>query len=96
MDSPLMVRFRLYVAGDAENSAAAMANLANLCREFLPHRHEIEIVDVFVHPGIALAERVFMTPTLIRIEPGPQRRIVGTLSQPRAVMQAMGLGSIAA
>jgi circadian clock protein KaiB len=96
MDRPVVYSFRLYVAGDAENSAIAMANLANLCSAHLPHRHEIEVVDVFVHPELALAERVFMTPTLIRLAPGPERRIVGTLSQPQVVLQALGLGSIAA
>jgi circadian clock protein KaiB len=39
--------FRLYVAGDALNSAQAISNLLSLCRIHLPGRHEIEIVDVF-------------------------------------------------
>ena len=89
-------RFRLYVAGDALNSVRAVANLAAICREFLPERHEMEIVDVFKEPERALADGVLMTPTLFRIAPSPLRRIVGTLSDAHAVLQALGLEAEAA
>jgi circadian clock protein KaiB len=82
-------RFRLYVAGDAPNSAAAIANLGGLCREHLPGRHQVEIVDVFREPERALADGVFMTPTLVRLAPGPVQRIVGTLSDARPVLQIL-------
>jgi circadian clock protein KaiB len=84
-------RFQLYVAGDAQNSVQAIANLAALCRAYLPNRHEIEIVDVFREPRRALAEAIFMTPTLLKLSPAPVRRIVGTLSQTHVVLEALGL-----
>ena len=84
-------KFRLYVAGDALNSAQARANLFAICRENLPDRYEIEIVDVFREPKRALADGIFMTPTLIKLTPEPVRRIVGTLSQMPIVLQALGL-----
>jgi circadian clock protein KaiB len=89
-------KFRLYVAGDAPNSARAAANLAALCRSQLPDRHEIEVVDVFREPRRALADGIFMTPTLVRLAPAPIRRIVGTLSQTEAVLTALGLDAIPA
>jgi circadian clock protein KaiB len=89
-------RFRIYVAGDAENSARALTNLTALCRTYLPGRYRIEIVDVFTDPDRALADRVFMTPTLVRIEPSPVRRIVGTLSDRDKVLDALGLQIVAA
>ena len=57
------------------------ANLDALCRTHLPDRHEIEVVDVFREPKRALADGIFMTPTLVKLAPPPVRRIVGTLSQ---------------
>jgi circadian clock protein KaiB len=84
-------KFQLYVAGDAANSALAIANLAAICRTHLPNQHEIELVDVFREPKRALAEGIFMTPTLIKLAPLPVRRIVGTLSQTQPVLQALGL-----
>lgn len=91
-----LFKFRLYVAGDALNSAQARTNLSALCREHLLDRHEIEIVDVFREPRRALADSVFMTPTLIKLAPAPVQRVVGTLSQVPIVLQALGLEAQAA
>ena len=90
------MKFRLYVAGDSLNSAQAVANLNSICRTYLPGQCEIEVVDVFKEPKRALAEGIFMTPTLIRLAPSPIRRIVGTLSQTQPVLQALGLEAGAA
>jgi circadian clock protein KaiB len=84
-------KFRLYIAGDAQNSVQAVANLGALCRTYLPHRYEIEVVNVFQAPERALADGIFMTPALIKLEPTPVRRIVGTLSQTLPILHALGL-----
>jgi circadian clock protein KaiB len=91
-----LIKFRLYVAGDTRNSAQAVTNLAALCRAHLPDRHEIEVVDVFREPKRALADGIYMTPTLVKLAPSPVRRIVGTLSQTETVLQALGLEAVAA
>ena len=91
MNRLAIFKFRLYVAGDALNSEQALANLKALCREHLPDRNEIEVVDVFQEPKRALADAIFMTPTLVKLSPSPVRRIVGTLSQTQTVLQALGL-----
>jgi len=95
MSRQVQFKFRLYVAGDALNSAQALDNLSALCREHLPDRHEIEVVDVFREPQRALADGIFMTPTLVKLAPFPARRIVGTLSRTQTVLQALGLESLA-
>lgn len=84
-------RLRLYVAGEAQNSALAVANLTALIRARLKDRCSIEIVDVFQEPKRALADSVFMTPTLIKLAPAPSSRIVGTLSLAQPLLQALGL-----
>ena len=96
MSRRALFRFRLYVAGDTRNSAQAVSNLSALCRAHLPDRHEIEVVDVFREPKRALADGIYMTPTLVKLAPSPIRRIVGTLSQTETVLQALGLDAVAA
>jgi circadian clock protein KaiB len=95
MSRRAMFKFRLYLAGDAQNSAQALANLTALCRAHLPDRHEIEVVDVLREPKRAVADEILMTPTLIKLAPLPVRRIVGTLSQTQTVLQALGLDTLA-
>jgi circadian clock protein KaiB len=87
-------KFRLYITGDTPNSVEAVANLFALCRTHIPDRHEIECVDIFVHPERALMDGIFMTPALIKLAPSPTRMIVGTLSNALPVLQVLGLGSL--
>ncbi len=84
-------KFRLYVAGEAPNSVQAVHNLNSLCRQYLPERHEIEIVDVTRDPQRALADGVLLTPQLLRIFPTPIRKVVGNLSQLQPVLQTLGI-----
>jgi circadian clock protein KaiB len=95
MSRGVRFKFRLYVAGDAQNSAQAVGNLIALCQAHLPDRHDIEVVDVFREPKRALADGILMTPTLVKLAPSPVRRIVGTLSQAQPVLQALGLATFA-
>lgn len=90
---PPVFRFRLYVAGGTANSVQAIANLASLCRTHLAERHELEVIDVLRHPHRGLADRAFVTPMLIKLSPGNERRIIGTLRDTEKVLQALELGS---
>ena len=93
---PDQFQFRLYIAGEAQNSVIAVANLNALCRVHLADRYEIEIVDVLREPGRALADAVFMTPTLVKLGPSPMTRIVGNLSELEPVLHVLGLDTAAA
>jgi circadian clock protein KaiB len=96
MSRPVKFKFCLYVADDSPNGAQAIANLMAICRQYLPNRYAVEIVDVLVKPERALADGIFMTPTLVKIAPPPGLRIVGTLSETLTVIQALGLETLAA
>jgi circadian clock protein KaiB len=84
-------RFRLYVAADSLNSTQAASNLNALCKAHLAGHHEIEVVDVFKEPARAIAEGIRMTPTLLKLTPGPARRIIGTLIDLDRVLHTLGL-----
>ena len=84
-------RLRLYVAGDAQNSLEALANLREICDKHLGGACDIEVVDVFLQPARALQDGIFMTPTLVKFSPGVLRTVVGTLSDTGTVLQALEL-----
>jgi circadian clock protein KaiB len=83
-----IVRCRLYVAGQASNSQFAVQNLTAFCQRYLPNRHHIEIVDVSVEQERAMADKIFLTPTLAIIAPPPSRFIIGDLSDGTVLQQA--------
>jgi circadian clock protein KaiB len=95
MSRRVLFKFRLYIAGDALNSAQAVANLTALCRAYLPDRYDIEVVDVFRQPKRALLDGIILTPTLVKLAPSPVLRIVGTLSQTQPLLLALGLEAVA-
>ena len=80
---------RLYVAGDAPNSLCAIANLKAICDAHFPAAHKLEIVDMLQSPLRALADRVVVTPTLLRLSPGPLRRVIGNLSDRSQVLHIL-------
>ena len=82
-------KFRLFIAGDTQNSTQALANLRVLCGLLKPAGHEIEIVDVLREPMRALADGVLLTPTLVILSPPPVRKIIGTLNQTEVVLHAL-------
>ena len=92
MNESQVFKFRLYTAGDAPNSLQAVANLKSFCQEFLPGRHEIEVIDVMANPKRALADNVLMTPMLVRISPPPALKIIGNLCDPKPLERLLDGG----
>ena len=84
---------RLYVAGEAPNSVAAIRNLGILFPGGAASGQpvEIEIVDLLKEPLRGLADGVVLSPTLVRLGPPPVRRVVGNLSSHGAVLLALGV-----
>ena len=85
---------RLYVVAGAPNSSAARANLATILSGLEKERFALEIVDCITDPHRALAEGVFVTPTLMKIAPAPIQTIVGSLSDRTGVTAALGLDTV--
>lgn len=81
-----MIRLRLYVTGDSLSERA----LENL-RGVIDDRVELEVVNVLENPGIARENGVIAIPTLERLSPGPERRVIGDLSDKSAVRRFLGI-----
>jgi circadian clock protein KaiB len=85
-----VVSLRLYVAGNAPNSLRAVANAKAICEEYLTSHYELEIVDLLKHPKRALADKIIVTPTLLRLKPTPIHRAIGDLSDTAQVLMILG------
>jgi circadian clock protein KaiB len=87
----VQLRVRLYVAGDAPNSLAALANLRAALAEFPKHSADVELIDVLSDPDRALRDGVLVTPMLVKFEPPPERRVLGNLRDRGVLLGALGL-----
>jgi circadian clock protein KaiB len=71
---------RLYTAGQAPKSLAAIRNLKKVCDEHLAGRYRLEVIDLAANPRLAKDHQIIAIPTLVRKLPDPIRKIVGDLS----------------
>jgi circadian clock protein KaiB len=84
-------RLRLYVAGDAPNSIAALANLRAVLADCTNGWADVEIIDILTDPERGLHDGVFVTPMLVKVEPLPERRVLGSLCDRRFLLAVLGL-----
>lgn len=76
----------LYVSRGLRWSDQAEALVASLCDELREQaNYDLRVIDVQSGPSGALANRVFVTPTLIRLAPPPKSRLVGQFTDPNVV-----------
>jgi circadian clock protein KaiB len=82
---------RLYITGSTARSVLALTNLKKICEEYLKGRYELEVIDLYQHPGLAKGEQIIAAPTLIKMLPLPFRRIIGDMSNKEKVLLGLDL-----
>lgn len=83
------LHLRLYVAGNAPNSAAALRNLQRIREQLGGEPCEVEIVDLSRTPARAREDAILVTPALVCLSPR-RALVLGTLSDTAAVLAALG------
>jgi len=84
---------RLFVTGMTPRSTRAIRAVRPLCERRLRDRFELEIIDVYQQPAMIKDEQIVATPTLVKYQPAPLRRIVGDMSDTHRLCFGLGLPS---
>jgi circadian clock protein KaiB len=82
---------RLYIARHTQKSSLALANLKRICQEHLAGRYEIEVIDLHIHPNLAVGHQIIAIPTLVRVIPHPLKKIIGDLTNELRVLVGLDL-----
>jgi circadian clock protein KaiB len=82
---------RLYVTGMTPRSTDAVATIKALCEEYLQGRYDLEVIDLYQHPQLAMDEQIIAVPTLVKKLPAPLRRLIGNLSDVERVLFGLDL-----
>lgn len=80
---------KLYVMGSSTRSSQAIDNLKSFCEEFMPSQYQLTIIDVLEDPKAAELDKIFATPTLIKQQPPPVKRLVGDLTDREQVSRML-------
>jgi circadian clock protein KaiB len=86
-----MLVLRLYVTGNTLRSTRAVDNARRLLETHAAGRFELEVIDIYLHPEAAVAAQIIAAPTLVKLRPGPLRRVIGDLSDSNKVLAALGV-----
>ena len=82
---------RLFVTGILPNSARAIVNIKAICDKYLTGRYELEIIDIYQQPSLAISEEIVAIPLLIKKSPLPEVRMIGDLSNLENVLKGLDL-----
>ncbi|MBS2004425.1 MAG: circadian clock KaiB family protein [Cyanobacteria bacterium SZAS LIN-5] len=83
--------FKLYVMGCSSRSSQAIDNLKRFCEEFMPSEYQLTIIDVLEDPKAAELDKILATPTLIKHQPPPVKRLVGDLTDQEQVSRMLDI-----
>lgn len=84
-------RLKLFVTGTTPRSARAIRNIRAICEENLQGRYDLEVVDIYQHPEHIQPEQIVVTPTLVKEQPLPSRKMIGDLSNTEQVLIGLDL-----
>jgi circadian clock protein KaiB len=82
---------RLFVTGILPNSVRAIKNANIICEQYLKGRYELEIIDIYQQPSLALTEDIIAVPVLIKKFPLPEERMIGDLSDIDKVLKGLDI-----
>ena len=74
------MKLRLYISGSGQRATKAIAQAQRVCQ--LVPDSELEVIDITESPQAAEDNHVLTTPTLMRLDPLPERRVVGDMKDP--------------
>lgn len=77
---------KLYITGHTARSDRALCSLKEMCEKHCTRPFRIFVIDVLEQPDLAEKDHILATPTVIREQPGPIRRIIGDLSEAETII----------
>ena len=82
---------RLYIADHSKKCTEGIERLKWELNQRFGEQYSLEITNVLEQPEQAAKDKIIATPTLIRLSPGPERRMIGNLNNSEEVLLVIGL-----
>ena len=86
-----MYKLKLYIVGETRNTKRLLDDLKLVLEKGLMESYSLEVIDVLDHPQRAIDDKIFATPTLVKVDPPPVKKIIGNLGDKEIVLEKLGL-----
>jgi circadian clock protein KaiB len=90
------VLLRLYLSNRSANGSAVAQAFRAAAGRLPAGSVEMEVIDVFAEPAKAQSDRIIATPTLIKVHPQPELRLIGSIGDEEAILRYLGLRHLVA
>ena len=84
-------QFKLFISGMSVRSTRAVDNFKHICETYMKGCYELEIIDITQDKQKAIQYQIFALPTLLKVEPGPVRMILGDMSNKEKILKILDL-----
>ncbi|MCG8634806.1 MAG: hypothetical protein MI863_13315 [Desulfobacterales bacterium] len=85
---------KLYITGHSSSSRVALRNISSICDANFSGDYDLEVIDILQNPQLAEDNKIIATPTLVKEQPSPLRKIIGDLSDREKVLSGLGFVKI--
>ena len=82
---------KLYITGITPKLESGIGGLLRAFDQHLKGHYEFRIINILENPKLAQSDRILATPTLIREEPPPVKRVIGDISNTEKVLAGLEL-----
>lgn len=82
---------RLYITGASPHSLQAVTNIQAICERYLRGHYQLDIIDVYQQPELAMSIGIIAAPTLIREQPLPRKTLIGDLANTAKVLRVLNI-----
>ena len=86
-----MYKLKVYIVGETQNTKKLLDDLNLVLKKGLKKSYSLEVIDVLDHPQRAIDDKIFATPTLVKVDPPPLKMIIGNLSDKEIILEKLGL-----
>ncbi|MFO8102356.1 MAG: circadian clock KaiB family protein [Dehalococcoidia bacterium] len=82
---------KLYTTGTTPKLESGIGSLLRAFDQHLKGHYEFRIINILDNPKLAEVDRILATPTLIKEEPPPVKRVIGDISNTDKVLAGLDI-----
>ena len=84
-------QLKVYVVGETDESRKLISNLREILSGELNGNYRLQVINLLENPSLAGEDKIFATPTVVKLLPAPTRKIIGDLSNREKVLVGLDL-----
>ena len=87
------LKMKLYILGNYHSSIEAINTMQSILQNIPKKEYEFKIINMLNTPEIAEKDNILVVPTLIKFNPLPKRKLVGSFKDRERIIHELNLAA---